>query len=162
MAVKKKFPYQAAIVACNGGCRANRGQPICSYGCMSCSACIETCKFQAITYNEYGVAQVNEADCVGCGRCTKACPQGIIRIHDCANYIAVKCSNHDKGAMARKICQVSCIGCGICEKTCTANAIRVTDNCAVIDETYCLSCGMCAVKCPRRAIADLRGVLTEG
>ena len=55
-----------------------------------------------------------------------------------------------------------CIGCGICEKTCTAEAVRVVDNHAVIDETLCLSCGMCAVKCPRHAIADLRGVLTEG
>lgn len=159
MAVKKKFPYKAAIVACNGGCHATRGLPTCSYGCMSCSACIEACKFQAITYNEYGVAQVNEADCIGCGKCARVCPQGIIHVHDCASYIVVKCSNRDKGAAARQMCQVSCIGCGICEKTCTANAIRVTENCAVIDEAYCLSCGMCAVKCPRGAIYDLRGIL---
>ena len=72
----------------------------------------------------------------------------------------VKCANHDKGAEARKECNVSCIGCGICQKTCTAGAIRVQENCAVIDETYCLSCGMCSVKCPRHAIYDLRGILT--
>ncbi len=126
---------------------------------MSCGACIEACQFQAITYNEYGTAQVKEAACIGCGKCAKVCPQGIIHVHDRANRIVVKCANRDKGAAARQICQVSRIGCGICEKTCTANAIRVTEHCAVIDETRCLNCGMCAVKCPRGAIYDLRGIL---
>ena len=130
MAFKKKFPYKAALVACNGSCGATREEPNCAYGCL------------------------------GSGACARACPQHIIRIHECANYIVVKCANHDKGAEARKECNVSCIGCGICQKTCTAGAIRVQENCAVIDETYCLSCGMCSVKCPRHAIYDLRGILT--
>ena len=26
MAVKKKFPYRAAVVACNGGCRSAEGE----------------------------------------------------------------------------------------------------------------------------------------
>ena len=121
MAIKKKFPYRSAVVACNGGCRANSEEPT----------------------------------------CTKGCPQEIIHIHECANYIVVKCSNDAKGADARKECEVSCIGCGICEKTCTAGAIKVIDNCAVINEELCLSCGMCAVKCPRHAIYDLRGIYTK-
>ena len=28
MAIKKKFPYKAAFVACNGGCRAKDCKPI--------------------------------------------------------------------------------------------------------------------------------------
>ncbi len=130
MAVKKKFPYRSAFVACNGGCHVTEGSS-CSYGCIAC------------------------------GRCTRECPQHIIHLHDCANTIAVKCSNKDKGKDARGVCAVSCIGCGICEKTCTASAIHVEDNCAVIDEASCLSCGMCAVKCPRHAIYDLRGIFTK-
>ena len=98
--------------------------------------------------------------CIACGQCAKVCPQNLIKIHDCANYIVVKCSNKEKGAVARKQCEVSCIGCGICEKTCTAGAIHVEDNCAVIQEDICLSCGMCSVKCPRHVIHDLRGVFT--
>ena len=90
----------------------------------------------------------------------KVCPQEIIHIHECANYIVVKCSNKSKGAAAKKQCEASCIGCGICEKTCTAGAVKVTDNCAVIDEDACLSCGMCSVKCPRHVIHDLRGIFT--
>lgn len=95
-----------------------------------------------------------------CQKCTKVCPQEIIHIHECANYIVVKCSNKSKGAAAKKQCEASCIGCGICEKTCTAGAVKVTDNCAVIDEDACLSCGMCSVKCPRHVIHDLRGIFT--
>ena len=156
MAVKKRFPYRAAFVACNGGCRAD-----CPYGCIACGACVDACKFGAVSLNEHGVAEVDEDKCIACGACVRKCPQGIISLHDCANSIAVKCANKAAGKEARSQCEVSCIGCGICEKICTAGAIKVTDNLSVIDERYCLSCGQCAVKCPRHAIYDLRGVLTK-
>ncbi len=158
MAVKKKFPYRAALVACNGSCRA--GENGCTYGCTGCGSCVSACKFDAIAINRDGVAQVSEEKCVACGACVRACPQQIIRLHDCANAIVVKCSNRDKGAATRKQCPVSCVGCGMCEKLCTSGAVRVRENCAVIDESLCLSCGMCAVKCPRHAICDLRGIFT--
>ena len=160
MVKKKKFPYRAAVVACNGGCRAAEGENACKDGCIGCGACVEKCKYDAVFINEYGVAQVDEEKCIACGACTRVCPQKVIHIHECANYIVVKCSNRQKGQAAKKQCEVSCIGCGICEKTCTAGAVKVEDNCAVIDEKYCLSCGMCAVKCPRYVIHDLRGLLT--
>ena len=160
MAIKKKFPYRAAFVACNGGCRKSEEEPQCSYGCIGCGQCVSVCKFDAIHLNDCGVAEVDEDKCIACGMCVKACPQSVIHIHDCACSIAVKCSNHDKGADARKECSVSCIGCGICERNCPASAIKVVDNCAQINEKYCLSCGMCAVNCPRGAIYDLKGILT--
>ena len=160
MAVRKKFPYKAAVLACNGGCAAAGEEPGCAFGCLGCGACVSACKFGAIHLPPNGVAEVDEAACIACGACARACPQKIIQIHDCANNIVVKCSNHDPGPAARKQCPVSCVGCGICEKTCTAGAIRVRDHCAVICEEICLSCGMCAVKCPRHAIRDLHGILT--
>ena len=131
MAVKKKFPYRSAFVACNGGCHVTEGSS-CSYGCIACGKCVESCKFGAIHLNEHGIAEVAEEKCIACGRCVRECPQHIIHLHDCANTIVVKCSNKDKGKDARTVCSVSCIGCGICEKTCTASAIHVEDNCAVI------------------------------
>jgi len=114
MAVKKKFPYRAAVVACNGGCRSAEGEAGCADGCIGCKACIDKCKFGAISINEYGVAEVDEEKCIGCGACAKVCPQKVIHVHECANYIVVKCSNKKKGAEAKKQCNVSCIGCGIC------------------------------------------------
>ena len=147
MAVKKKFPYRAALVACNGGCRAVKVEEGCNDGCIGCGACVDACKFDAIALNEYGVAEVDETRCTACKKCTRVCPQQIIHIHECANYIVVKCSNKSKGAAAKKQCEAS-----------TAEAVKVTDNCAVIDEDVCLSCGMCAVKCPRHVIHDLRGI----
>ena len=155
MAIKKKFPYRSAVVACDGHCA---GVKTCAYGCVGCQNCAAVCKFGAISYNANGTAVIDEDKCIACGQCVKACPQNVIHIHECANYIVVKCSNNEKGVDARKTCDVSCIGCGICEKTCTASAIKVIDNCAVITEEYCLSCGMCAVKCPRGVIHDTRGI----
>ena len=123
--------------------------------------CVNVCKFEAIALNEYGVAEVDEDKCIACGKCVRECPRELIRIHECANPVVVKCSNKDPGKDARRMCQVSCIGCGICQKVCPAGAITVTDNLSHIDESVCLSCGQCAVKCPRHAICDLRGILTE-
>ena len=80
MAVKKKFPYRSAVVACNGGCRAAEGETGCKDGCIGCGACVNKCKFRAISINEYGVAEVDEEKCIACGACTKVCPQGVIHI----------------------------------------------------------------------------------
>ena len=143
------------MVACNGDCRN-----ACTWGCVGCGLCVLSCKFDAVHLNDRGIAVVDEDQCIACGACARACPQGLIRIHECANPIVVKCANRDKAPAARTQCEVSCIGCGLCERTCTAGAIHVVDHRAVIDEELCLSCGMCAVKCPRRAIRDLRGILT--
>ena len=63
MAVKKKFPYRSALVACNGGCHVQEGQS-CENGCIGCGICVSVCPFQAIVINENGVAQVDEAKCV--------------------------------------------------------------------------------------------------
>lgn len=101
MAVKKKFPYKAAFVACNGGCRATSGEQGCKDGCIGCKACVSKCKFGAISLNEYGVAEVDEEKCIGCGACVKVCPQKVIHIHECANWMVVKCSNKSKGQEAK-------------------------------------------------------------
>lgn len=161
MAVKKKFPYRAAFVACKGSCQKDKEskEDKCQYGCLGCGKCVLACKVGAVSVGASGIAEVDEETCIACGMCVKACPQEVIHLHECGSPIAVKCSNRQKGKDAMAVCPNSCIGCGICEKTCTAGAVKVIDNCAVIDERYCLSCGMCAVKCPRHAIIDTKGIL---
>ena len=121
MAVKKRFPYQAALVACNGG----RATADCEYGCVACGLCVGVCKFDAIEINDLGVAQVNEDKCIACGACVRECPRELIHIHECANPIVVKCSNKDLGKNARKYCEVSCIGCGLCTTKCKFDAIHL-------------------------------------
>ena len=142
MAIKKRFPYKAAFVACNGGCRATAD---CQYGCVGCELCVNACKFEAIALNDYGVAEVNEDKCIACGKCVRECPRELIRIHECANPVVVKCSNQDPGKDARKMCEVSCIGCGICEKYCPAGAIKGKHMRTV--PTKCISCMRCVSMC---------------
>ena len=154
--MEKRFPHQAALVACNGGCR----NISCSYGCIGCGMCVSICPFDAISFNPNGAAEVDETKCQGCSACVIECPRRIIHLHEAGSPMVVKCSNKDPGKLARAACTVSCIGCGICEKACPSGAAKVVDNLSAIDEGLCLSCGMCAVKCPRHAIYDLRGVLT--
>ena len=77
MKVRKKFPSKVACVHCNGGCRANQspeGYDLCLYGCTGCGACMEVCRFGAISLNSYGVAEVDESRCIGCGACENLCP----------------------------------------------------------------------------------------
>ena len=151
MAVKKKFPYRAAVVACNGGCRSAEGEAGCADGCIGCKACIDKCKFGAISINEYGVAEVDEEKCIGCGACAKVCPQKVIHVHECANYIVVKCSNKKKGAEAKKQCNVSCIGCGICVKVCPRRNYTLTGE-GVQCKGACEYCLSCVQNCPQKAI----------
>lgn len=152
----KRFPYQAAYVACNGD-----GSGTCDYGCISCGNCVSACRLNAITLEKGHAARIDREKCRACGLCVKACPKGIIHLHDDANSIVVACSNTEPGKRAGAVCPVSCLGCGICEKTCTASAIKVKNDLATIDEAICLSCGMCTVKCPHRALRDLKGILTD-
>lgn len=185
MAVKRRFPVRVATVYCNGGCRAKRkmefqanscaeaqelcvGGPLeCTYGCLGCGTCAQTCRFDAIQINLNGVAEVDEGKCIGCGACVRKCPRDIIRIRLQGAWMVPLCSNRDKGfdpktkSGARTVCDVSCIGCGLCVKNCPADAIQIVDFHAVVDEAKCLSCGACATVCPRHVIVDKQGIITQ-
>lgn len=56
--------------------RANYISSIDEELCIACGTCIERCKFNAITVEDF--AQVNPDKCVGCGLCAVTCPEEAI------------------------------------------------------------------------------------
>lgn len=136
------------------------GDTGCSYGCLGLGDCVRVCQFDAIRINpETGLAEVDDAKCVACGACAKACPKQVIEIRykgrvvkDNARRVWVGCVNKDKGAVSMKACKASCIGCGKCQKVCKFDAIKVENNLCYIDPEKCKACGMCMNECPTKAI----------
>ncbi len=127
------------------------GDGKCIYGCLGFGDCVTVCEYDAI-HLDNGIAKVDINSCTACSRCVKVCPNGIIEIVPADNPVSVKCNNIEKGAVARKNCNVACIGCMKCEKICPTNAITVEDNLARINYIRCIACGECAAACPTDAI----------
>ncbi|WP_088656041.1 Fe-S cluster domain-containing protein [Geofilum rhodophaeum] len=169
---------QVAVLRCNGSCehrpRLNNyqgavscavaaalygGETGCSYGCLGCGDCVAACKFDAMYMDEEtGLPVIIEENCVACGACVEACPKDIIELRNIgpkSRRIFVSCVNKDKGAVARKSCEVACIGCGKCEKVCAFDAITIKDNLAYIDYEKCKLCRKCVEVCPTNAIHEL-------
>ena len=163
---------KVAFVACNGVCGAVErkydytgpqncvianlsygGDKSCTSACLGYGDCVKVCPKDAISI-ENNVAKIDPKKCIGCGICTRACPNNIIKLIDDTSKVAVKCSNHEKGAVTRKSCTNGCIGCMKCEKTCPNGAIKVKDNLAEIDYSLCTGCGECAKVCPVKCIHE--------
>lgn len=164
----KKFAY----VGCNGTCEATKkdekqlcsgfatckdaaehweGENVCTYACIGLGDCTAVCPNEAIVVKD-GAAKVISSLCTGCGLCAKTCPHNVIRLLEEGSAIAIGCSNHDKGALTRKMCTNGCIGCTKCARTCQNGAITMEDNLPVVDYTKCTGCGLCADACPTHAI----------
>ena len=123
------------------------GKGACTFGCLGCGDCAKQCQYDAICMVN-GIARVDPRKCIGCGMCAKACPNHVISLVPKTEQAVITCSNHEKGAVARKECKNACIGCMKCQKNCAFEAITVVDNLAVIDYTKCTGCGTCVDGCP--------------
>ncbi len=132
------------------------GESTCPYSCLGFGDCVEACQFGAISINpETGSVVVDADKCTGCASCVKACPKHIIELRKKwpkNRQVYVKCTNEDKGAIARKDCPNACIGCGKCAKVCQFEAITITNNLAHIDTMKCRLCRKCVSECPTGAI----------
>jgi ferredoxin len=105
-----------------------------------------------------GLPEVMDEKCTACGACVKACPRKIIELrkkNPKDRKIFVSCINMEKGAVARKNCEVACIGCGKCVKVCPYEAITMENNLAYIDPVKCRLCRKCVIECPTHAILEI-------
>ena len=147
---QKKYDYKG-INTCAAAKMFYGGDGTCTTGCLGYGDCAKVCSYGAI-YNNNGVACVDPAKCTGCGQCTKACPNFVIRLVPADAGTVVTCNNKEKGAVANKQCKNACIGCKKCENNCPTGAIKVTDNLAQIDYTKCVGCIACSELCPKHTI----------
>lgn len=169
---------RVAVVRCNGSCEhrpriaeydglrtcaamnsTGAGETGCGFGCLGCGDCVNACNFDAIHMNpETGLPEVDEEKCTSCGACVKACPRHIIELRKKGpkgRRVYVQCVNKDKGAVAKKACEVACIGCGKCQKVCKFEAITVENNLSYIDPNKCRLCTKCVDECPTGAIVKV-------
>ena len=80
------------------------GKRVCSVGCLGMGDCIKSCAFDAIHMGPEGFPVVDEAKCVGCGACQKACPKSIISVK--TMYERLMDFNQEENALAP--CQQTC------------------------------------------------------
>ena len=115
---------------------------------MGFGDCQAACQYGAIKVIN-GRAKVDRDKCTACTACASVCPKSIIEMMPKnKDYARVVCSNKDKGAVARKVCEVACIGCGKCARVCPSDAVIVENNLARIDPHKCIACGKCVDVCP--------------
>lgn len=154
----QKLQYDGAAT-CGFAHNLYSGQSGCPYGCLGLGDCVESCNFDAMYMDEKtGLPVVNDDKCVACGACVKSCPRGIFELRPKGKKerrIFVCCINEEKGAPAKKNCDVACIGCGKCMKICPFDAITLENFLAYIDPEKCKLCRKCAPECPTNAIHEL-------
>jgi heterodisulfide reductase subunit A-like polyferredoxin len=60
--------------------------------CVACLTCVRVCPYEVPQINEKNVAEINEADCQGCGICASECPIKAIQLkHFKDDQVMAKC-----------------------------------------------------------------------
>ncbi len=80
------------------------GKRVCTVGCLGMGDCIRSCLFDAIHMGANGFPVVDEAKCVGCGACERACPKSILTVRTMSQRLLH--FNQEEDALAP--CQQTC------------------------------------------------------
>jgi len=161
------FNYEyEGIQDCHVAATMFKGPKACSFGCIGLGSCVKSCPFKAIVMGPAQLPVVDDDLCMGCSACVNDCPQHVLKLVEVSHLVHVRCSNKEKGKIAKDACTVACIKCKICEKNCPEGAISVVADAeggsiAVIDYTKCTNCGICVEKCPTKAIEKSLPLATE-
>jgi len=96
-----------------------------TYICNCCSCCCG----MLLAINKLGLnhavktsqflASVDEAKCIGCGRCARACPIQIITM------VSVRPETGEKQKLHSRVETGVCLGCGVCADACHKNAMTM-------------------------------------
>ena len=152
-----KFTYDGPA-SCKFTHQLSSGESGCKYGCLGEGDCVAACSFDAMYMDILTGLPVVKDNCVACGACVKACPRNIIEMRKRGKKdrrIFVSCVNMEKGAPAKKNCEVACTGCSLCLKECKFDAISIQNNLAYIDFEKCTLCRKCVAVCPTNVIHEL-------
>lgn len=143
-------PYEG-IRDCRAALTIYQGPKFCRFGCLGLDTCERVCPVDAINVHDATV-DVDFKKCIGCGLCVDVCPRDILELLPRGPRVRIACASEDKGAVARKTCEVACIACQKCVKECPEDAITVVNNLARIDYDKCTRCGKCIDVCPPKII----------
>ncbi|MGP1508846.1 MAG: (Fe-S)-binding protein [Sphaerochaeta sp.] len=148
----KVYEYKG-LPDCNAAALLFKGDNGCKYGCLHLGSCMAVCESDAIFRKPDGTLEVDSVKCIGCGKCTKVCPNGVIKlIEDRAKFV-VACNSHDKGVDVRKVCKAGCIGCKICQNKFPDAGFVVEDNLSKASFTAPEEQAALAMEaCPRKII----------
>jgi len=88
--------------------------------CNCCGCCCEALQaarkfspMQPVATTNY-IPKISMEKCIGCGRCTKACP-----------ILAITMEENEKGEKKAIINEEICLGCGVCARNCNPKAIEL-------------------------------------